>query len=72
MKITSLIKVRLFPALLHDEKLYLMEIDKEFYDENQTIKQKRINETERQIFDRPNTDTTYAVKGNQRITEIIR
>lgn len=55
-----------------DEKLYLMEIDKEFYEENQAIKQKRITETERQIFDKPNTDTTYAVKGNQRTTEIIR
>ena len=54
-----------------EERLYLMEIDKEFYEENQKIKQNRILETERQIFNREDTPTTYAVKGNKRTTETI-
>jgi len=54
-----------------DTKLYLMEIDKEFYAENQHIKQDRIKETEAQIFNREDTPTTYAVKGNKRISENI-
>lgn len=54
-----------------DTKLYLMEIDKEFYAENQHIKQDRIKETESQIFEREDTPTTYAVKGNKRISENI-
>ena len=52
-----------------DEKLYLMEIDKTFYAENQKLKHDRINETEKQIFNREDTDTTYSVKGNKRSTE---
>ena len=54
-----------------DEKLYLMEIDKEFYKENQKIKQDRIKETESQIFEREDTPTSYAVKGNKRLSENI-
>ena len=54
-----------------DTKLYLMEIEKEFYAENQKIKQDRIKETEAQIFDREDTATTYAVKGNKRMSETI-
>jgi uncharacterized protein YbcC (UPF0753/DUF2309 family) len=52
-----------------DKKLYLMEIDKNIYEENQQIKQHRINETESQIFNREDTETTYAVKGNKRTSE---
>lgn len=54
-----------------DEKLYLMEIEKSFYAENQKTKQARINETEHQIFNREDTETSYAVKGNKRTTESI-
>lgn len=54
-----------------DTKLYLMEIDKEFYKENQKIKQDRIKETESQIFEREDTPTSYAVKGNKRLSENI-
>lgn len=52
-----------------DEKLYLMEIDKVFYKENQKIKQDRINNTEHEMFNREDTDTTYAVQGNKRTSE---
>lgn len=54
-----------------DSKLYLMEIEKDFYEENQKTKQKRIDATEKQIFDREDTRTTYAVKGNAKISETI-
>lgn len=52
-----------------DEKLFLMEIDKTFYEENQKIKQTRLNETEHEMFNRGDTDTTYSVKGNKQSSE---
>lgn len=55
----------------NDSKLFLMEIEKDFYDENQKIKQKRIDATEKQIFERPNTKTSYAVTGNAKISETL-
>lgn len=54
-----------------DEKLYLMEIDKDFYAENQQIKQDRIDQTESQMFNREDTPTTYAVGGNKRVNENV-
>ena len=54
-----------------DQKLYLMEIDKVFYKENQRIKQDRINNAEHEMFNRADTDTTYAVKGNKSMSENI-
>ena len=54
-----------------DQKLYLMEIDKQWYAENQRIKQMRIDETEKQIFASQDTDKTYSVKGNRRFAETI-
>jgi len=54
-----------------DKKLYLMEIDKEWYAENQATKQKRIEVTEQQIFNRQDDKTTYAVKGNSKTLESI-
>jgi hypothetical protein len=55
----------------NDEKLYLMEIDKEFYAENQQQKQQRIDQHERQMFEPQNTETSYALKGNKRTMETI-
>ena len=54
-----------------DEKLYLMEIDKDYYNENQQIKQERVETTEKQMFNREDTETTYAVKGNKRTFENV-
>lgn len=54
-----------------DKKLYLMEIDKAIHADNQREKQARINETEKQIFTRQDTDKTYAVKGNRKFAETI-
>ena len=55
-----------------DKKLYLMSIDKKWYAENQSFKQKAITEQETEIFNRDDTDTTYAVKGNKKDSTIIR
>jgi hypothetical protein len=54
-----------------DKKLYLMEIDKDDYADNQRQKQARIAETEQQIFTRPDTDKSYSVKGNRNFAETI-
>ena len=54
-----------------DTKLYLMEIDKTIYNENQRIKQTRIKETEKQIFNRQDSEKTYSVKGNRKFAETI-
>lgn len=55
-----------------EEKLYLMEIDKDWYAENQQIKQARISATEEQIINPQSTNTTYPVQGNKITTELIR
>lgn len=54
-----------------DKKLYLMQIDKAVWAQNQKEKQDRINQTERQIFNRQDTDKTYSVKGNRKFAETI-
>jgi hypothetical protein len=54
-----------------DKKLYLMEIDKADYAANQRMKQARIDETEKQIFNREDSEHTYTVKGNRRFTETL-
>lgn len=54
-----------------DAKLYLMQIDKDIYADNQRIKQEKLKETEVQIFNRENTKHEYAVEGNSKISENI-
>ena len=55
-----------------DSKLYLMQIDKKWHKENQKEKQDAIENTERQILNRGDTETTYSAKGNARATEILK
>ena len=55
-----------------DTKLYLMQIDKKWHKENQAEKQQAIDETESQILNRGDTETSYSVKGNSRKTEILK
>ena len=55
----------------NDKKLYLMQIPKEDYEENQRFKQNRIDQMEKQMFERADTDKTYSVKGNRKFTEMI-
>lgn len=55
----------------NDKKLYLMEIDKGFYEENQSIKQNRIKQNEQQMFQREDTETSYALGGNKLSTELV-
>jgi hypothetical protein len=55
----------------NDEKLYLMEIEKEFYAENQAIKHQRLDQAEKQMFNREDTDTTYTVKDSKRTMETL-
>jgi len=49
-----------------DEKLYLMEIRKDWYEENEKIKQDAITEQEREMFNRGDTETSYTVKGTRK------
>lgn len=56
----------------NDEKLYLMEIPKKWYEENQKIKEGQIKAREDEMFNRGDTDTTYTVKGTRKDSEIIR
>lgn len=49
-----------------DEKLYLMEISKDWYKENQGAKQAQITEQEREMFNRGDTETEYKVKGSRK------
>jgi len=50
----------------NDEKLYLMEIPKEWYEENQRYKQNQITEKERAMFNRGDTETTYQTKDTRK------
>ncbi len=50
----------------NDEKLYLMEIPKKWYDENQKAKHAQIDEHEREMFNRGDTETSYTVKGTRK------
>ena len=54
-----------------DKKLYLMEIDKDIYAENQRIKQDAIKAQETAIFERGDTQHEYVDKANSKITENI-
>ena len=54
-----------------EEKLYLMQIPKEYYEENQKIKQARIDATEQSIKDRPDTEHSYKVKESKFTTETL-
>lgn len=55
----------------NDKKLYLMEIDKGFYEENQHIKQERIKQSEQQMFQREDTETSYVVGDNKLSSELV-
>jgi hypothetical protein len=46
------------------DRLYLMEIREDWYQENEAIKQKEITETEEQILN-PESENRYAVEGNK-------
>ncbi len=54
-----------------DQKLYLMAIDKDWYQENQSIKQERVKSQEQQMFSDQNSKTTYSVSGNKQSSEMI-
>ena len=54
-----------------DEKLYLMAIDKDWYAENQAIKQDQIKQKEQQMFASQESKTTYSISGNKQTTELI-
>lgn len=50
----------------NDEKLYLMEIPKKWYEENQKVKQDEIDNHEREMFNPDDTETSYKVKGTRK------
>lgn len=54
-----------------DEKLYLMKIRKDWYQENQKTKQRAIDEQEREMFNRGDTEKTYTVKGTRKDSQLL-
>jgi len=54
-----------------EEKLFLMQISKDFYQENCAIKQAQINETEKSMMEPQATETSYSLKGNRNTMETL-
>jgi hypothetical protein len=54
-----------------EEKLYLMAINQDWYDENQQIKQQRIKQQEAEMFADQTSKTNYTVEGNKQSSELL-